>query len=427
MGSNGVKTARDAGSNKPEWRHESTACDPVAVRAQLEKLLASSHLKNSRRSQDLLRFVVRAVLDGNPDRIKERTVGVEVFGRELEYDTNHDSVVRNAAIEVRKRLAQYYLDPSHQGELRITLPQGGYVPEFTMPPRPAELEPAAEKKAGPDWARRALPIAGVGIIVAASAGLWLLAQSPQRDLDRFWAPLLQDPGGVLICVGQPSRLYAITGPRQDTLRARMDGAADAADAQDPATISSRELAPVWKNFIYFGDSVCMTKVGGLVLSARRPVSVRGASATVYQDLRGKPLVLIGLNNNKWTQRFTSSLRYYFVRAPEQHRDEVRDREHPERAPWVVPGEPRSDEIFDDYALVSRVLDPSTEKTLVAIAGVTQYGTQSAGDFITNPDYVRQAFRGLRSDWSRKNIQIVLKTRIVTGAAGPPEVVAAHVW
>jgi len=421
-----VKTVRDGASNKSELRPEPIVCDPAAVLVQLEKLLASSHLRNSRRSQDLLRFVVHAVLDGNPDRIKERTVGVEVFGRELEYDTNHDSVVRNAAIEVRKRLAQYYLDPSHHGELRIMLPQGGYVPEFTIPPRTAEAERAPEKTLAPDWTRRALSIAGVGILVAAVAALWL-TQSPQRDLDRFWAPLVQDPGGVLICVGQPSRIYTITGPRQDALRARMDGGADSAEAQEPATLSTRELALAWKNFIYFGDSVCMTKVGGLVLSARRPVSVRGASATVYQDLRGKPLVLIGLNNNKWTQRFTSSLRYYFIRAPEQHRDEVRDREHPEKAPWVVPGEPRSDEIFDDYALVSRVLDPSTEKTLVSIAGVTQYGTQSAGDFITNPDYVRQAFHGLRSDWSRKNIQIVLKTRIVTGAAGPPEVVATHVW
>ena len=39
--------------------------------------------------------------------------------------------VRNAAIEVRKRLAQYYLDPEHAGELRIDLPIGSYMPSFT--------------------------------------------------------------------------------------------------------------------------------------------------------------------------------------------------------------------------------------------------------------------------------------------------------
>src|SRR5215831_17645923 len=163
MGSGGVKTDRDTGSNKPESRPEPPACGPAAVRAQLERLLASSHLRNSRRSQDLLRFVVHAVLDGNPERIKERTVGVEVFGRELEYDTNHDSVVRNAAIEVRKRLAQYYLDPGHEGELRITLPQGGYVPEFTMPSRSSELETALSKKPAAHW-KRALPILGIVVL-----------------------------------------------------------------------------------------------------------------------------------------------------------------------------------------------------------------------------------------------------------------------
>ncbi|MCX6630701.1 MAG: hypothetical protein NTW28_24045, partial [Candidatus Solibacter sp.] len=82
---------------------------------------------------------------------------------------------------------------------------------------------------------------------------------------------------------------------------------------------------------------------------------------------------------------------------------------------------------DDYAIVSRMLDPSTEKAVVAIAGVTQSGTQSAGDFITNADYIRQAFQNAPPGWQRKNIQIVLKTRIVTGAAGPPQVVATHFW
>src|SRR5262249_5201235 len=101
----GVRVDRDTISNSGGLRSGMVAVEPPMVRAQLERLFASAHLRNSRRSQDLLRFVVEAVLDGCADRIKERTIGVEVFGRELEYDTNHDSVVRNAAIEVRKRLA----------------------------------------------------------------------------------------------------------------------------------------------------------------------------------------------------------------------------------------------------------------------------------------------------------------------------------
>ena len=40
-------------------------------------------------------------------------MGVAVFDRKAAYDTAQDAIVRNAAIEVRKRLAQYYMEPEH--------------------------------------------------------------------------------------------------------------------------------------------------------------------------------------------------------------------------------------------------------------------------------------------------------------------------
>ena len=71
---------------------------------------------------------------GNVDQLKERTLGIEVFGRELDYDTNIDHIVRSTAGEIRKRIAQYYHEPGHESEIRIDLPSGSYVPEFHWPP-----------------------------------------------------------------------------------------------------------------------------------------------------------------------------------------------------------------------------------------------------------------------------------------------------
>jgi len=51
---------------------------------------------------------VEQTLAGNEDNLKERTLGVEVFHRTPDYDTNLDPVVRLCAGEVRKRIAQYY-------------------------------------------------------------------------------------------------------------------------------------------------------------------------------------------------------------------------------------------------------------------------------------------------------------------------------
>lgn len=62
----------------------------------------------SQRCQEFLRFVVEQSLAGHADSLKERTIGVEAFGRAADYETNLDGVVRIKASEVRKRLSLYY-------------------------------------------------------------------------------------------------------------------------------------------------------------------------------------------------------------------------------------------------------------------------------------------------------------------------------
>src|SRR6516165_7135389 len=79
------------------------------VLAELERLLTSQHFRASKKCSRFLSHIVRAALDGRFERLKERTLGIEVFQREPHYDTNQDPIVRGTAGEVRKRLAQHYL------------------------------------------------------------------------------------------------------------------------------------------------------------------------------------------------------------------------------------------------------------------------------------------------------------------------------
>jgi hypothetical protein len=51
------------------------------VRAELERILASPEFKASKRCQDFLQFVVDRALAGVTEDLKERTIGIEVFGR----------------------------------------------------------------------------------------------------------------------------------------------------------------------------------------------------------------------------------------------------------------------------------------------------------------------------------------------------------
>ena len=142
------------------WRPE-TASQTQLVRSQLERIVNDGRFTSSKRYPQLLRYIVEQTLAGNEDDLKERTLGVEVFHRTPDYDTNLDPVVRLCAAEVRKRLAQYYQSPSHAGELRIELNPGSYVPVFSQPPLaastfeliPGEVSSKAEQISQPQATR----------------------------------------------------------------------------------------------------------------------------------------------------------------------------------------------------------------------------------------------------------------------------------
>src|SRR5262249_18342558 len=110
-----------------------TEIEREAIREQLQRILAHPLFSHSKRYPLLLRWVVEKALDGRGGQLKEGTLGGEVFGRDPDYDTNTDPVVRITAGEIRKRIAQYYHEPGRESELRIDLPCGTYVPEFHRP------------------------------------------------------------------------------------------------------------------------------------------------------------------------------------------------------------------------------------------------------------------------------------------------------
>lgn len=101
-----------------------------AILDEMNRILSDPTFRNSKRCVTLLRYLIEHVLADEQDSIKERVLGVEVFGRKPSYDTNADPIVRMTANEVRKRLAQYYQGLDGHSNVRIRLERGGYLPEF---------------------------------------------------------------------------------------------------------------------------------------------------------------------------------------------------------------------------------------------------------------------------------------------------------
>lgn len=410
---------------------ENSGPETAAIRAQLDRLLSSPHICHSKRCQSLLKYVVEAYLDGSTDRVKERIIGFEVFQRDADYDTNQDSVVRTTAAEVRKRLAQYYLEPGHENEIRVELPAGAYMPEFRVPPAPLALKVAEPEiqilpSAPKPWPRWIL-VAGAVSVAIVAAVFWLYPRFTRTDLDRFWAPLLDDRSDAVICVEQPLRIFRFSGPRADDLNAKLVGSGDAPPApekeRESTTVKLSEMTPSGDRYFTYGDLMAASRLSELLARKGKNFQTLGDRLTSYHDLRGRPAILLGQFNNRWTIGLTSGLRYYFDKNLTSQTYDLRDRQHPDKILASVPKPSRQEE----YAIVSRIFDPSTEKTVIAVVGMTFFGTLAGADFLTRPAYMEQAFRSATADWSHKNIQVVLKSAMVGGLPGPPQVVTTYFW
>lgn len=103
------------------------------VRQHLRDVLSSPAFSSANRAQEFLQLIVEQALSGRVDSLKERMIGAELFGRPIDYDTANDAVVRVKATEVRRRLAQYYLEAQKEPQVRIELPVGSYAPRFVWP------------------------------------------------------------------------------------------------------------------------------------------------------------------------------------------------------------------------------------------------------------------------------------------------------
>lgn len=412
--------------------------DPGKILAQLEAMLQDDVFRSSRRSSEFLKYVVTQALNGSA-QIKERTIGIEVFGRSLSYDTNIDHIVRTAATELRKRLAIYYGEEKHHGELRIGLVPGSYVPRFTPPPESEspDSENAGEhppnghgrQQSGPElvsdgltqpgmgWAARSrawvlLLLATVALLLVAGAlGFrWLMKPSPEA---LFWKPVLDTPGPVLVAVGDvphgPPTLPALSGT--------------AAQAMPVPSADPNPTVP-------FADTVTIARVVGALESQQKRVFIRRESASSFSDLREGAVVLIGAFNNEWSLRLTHPLRYSLALDPVRNLVYIRDARNPAARTWSwgtnQPPDPArgiNSPKLEDYALISRIGLSETGHPVVVIGGLYTYGTEAAGEFLTNADLMQQVVRQASRPGPRGTLQIVLGTTVTDGIPGPPRILA----
>lgn len=400
-----------------------TEAERSAIQEQLERILANPLFKNSKRYPNLLRYVVERTLDGHSRELKERTLGVEVFARDPEYDTNLDPVVRTTAAEIRKRLAQYYQDPVHDSEIRIHLPLGSYAPNFeealekpaVAPVAPSPKVPVVDQ---PRQSRRTRIGLIVAIPVLIAVGFLIRPwTSPPAELDLLWAPVVESSSPVLLVVGQ----------RQFVARPATDIPSAPQSTQQGRTppITLFQLYYLGSQNVAMPDVVTLGRLSGLLQAKGKAYRISGESSTTFEEVRNGPVVLIGAFNNDWTMRLMGPQRFSFERDTASFW--IKDRQKAfDRSLQVNYTTPYLN-LTEDFALISRVLDPTTERMVVLAGGLTGYGTMAAGEFLSNPAYMKALSKHMPQNWERKNVQIIIATKVIAGKSGPPRVVTTHFW
>jgi hypothetical protein len=413
--------------------------DRDAIRAQLERMVSDPLFRNSRRFPAFLRYVVEHTLNGSPEALKERTLGIEVFGRQPNYDTNADPVVRVTAGEIRKRIAQYYHDDIHQTEVQIDLPPGSYVPAFHIPEMfspaaspvsnavaPPEPPPAPATAGNRSVASRRLAYLAVAVACAAilTAAVWLKPWLPNTALDQFWAPVFESPDGVLLCIGQRSFMALSQEPQQ---RPNEDVTHIAQTRKDHPTapITLGELYYTGSQNVALHDAETLGRVAGLLHSRSKPYRMLSENSANFADLRQGPVVLVGAFDNGWTLRLTVPMRFSFEREGTHLR--IRDRQNPAAKGFSIDTDMPYMNLTEDYAIISRVWEPTTERTIVVAGGIMGYGTVAAGEFLTEPAYLAAAVKLAPAHWERKNMQFLIATKVINGISGPPRLVDQYFW
>jgi hypothetical protein len=408
-----------------------TDADARGIDKQLDRVLASPAFRNSKRCSDLLTYLVRRALnDAEAGHLKERTIGIEVFGRAPDYDTTADHVVRSTAGEVRKRLAQYYMEPGHAAQIRIDVPSGSYTARFQLPaaelvPEPGDASASGRIESPPALARRVRPILIIALAVSALAAVLLgtlgvgirISQRSGSTLDRFWRPVLSSQNPILLCIGNWDQPH---------------GSAQAGVPQTPETdtgraMTLRDFHSLESQKVFLDDALTLAKVTGLLQGKGRRFRIVPHSAVTFADLQNGPAVLIGRRSNDWANSLVSQVRFSIEHGTAPHTMVIRDKKNPSRRDWSINTSTPYLSATRDYALVVRVLNPKAGQVAVMASGLTAYGTLAAGEFLTNPAQLEKLEAYAPGSWERKNLAIVLSADVIKASVGSPNVVAADFW
>lgn len=256
------------------------------------------------------------------------------------------------------------------------------------------------------------------VVLAGAVGLlagmrYRTQPPPPSNMDRFWQPVTESLTPTTFCLGEPAKNLDV-------------GSINSFDAPVPPS----QPEPLYFRLHYSGnlalaDVITLTRTVAALASQHKPFRVLPASDASFAQLREGPVVLIGAFDNIWTLRVTQRLRFGF-----DSKDGVAilvDRKSPKKTSWATAWDLPYEKLSRDYAIVARIHDQTTGQPVIIAAGISEEGTEAAGEILYNPEYLDSLVARLPRDWDKKNLEAVIETQVIQGHPGPPSILAVEAW
>ena len=447
----------------------------AALEKHLDEIVEGAGFKGSQRSAQFLRYIVERAVAGRFDSLKERVIGMELFGRSPSYDTGEDAIVRVTASDVRKRLLQHYGSCETLPEFRISLPLGSYVPEITREhqgngleardahinlhptssgsaaaqpesilPSPALQVPAGIHAASPEsaatrsnawpglrwWLLTAILIAASGWVVAGI--MW--KRLPQSEAATV--PAL--PWSAFFSSSHPTHL--ITSDPDIAAIQRITGVPISVSdyANHNYIPESRVLPPEVKSIcenMLHGDKAATVdtriavNVAELAQISSRRIDVAGARSIQFSNLKSDDnFIFLGSpRTDPWFSLFNDKLDFGIVFDQASGEEVIRNFHPATNEQQLYVPTARGGATGVSYAIMAFVQNPDQNGQVLLLAGINAEGTQAAGKIATDMPRLNATLKscGISSSSPLKHFELLLSVKTMAGSPSEFEVVACH--
>lgn len=448
----------------------------ASLRQHLKEIVDGTAFKGSHRCAQFLSYVVDKAIAGDFESLKERVIGVELFGRSSSYYTGDDAIVRVTASDVRKRLLQHYGIYGTPSGIRISLPPGSYVPEITH-----ELLPAPVQSAGTGpvaVTTRVLehvPAAqGPATVSAETAGISDAVVAVEklpaetRNSVRRWQliALLLLIGNVALAGAYLMRVRRTADAPQNALPWRAlftPSRATHVITSDPSIVNVQEITggelsvSDYANHRYIPEPnkltpdelrFCHILLGGDTSSAAavdtpiaasvvelgrtnaRNIDVHAARSIRLEDLKTDDnFVFLGSpRSDPWVSLFSDQLDFVFAFDKTTKQEFIRN-VHPkpnEQAAYypTAPGWATG----QSFGILAFVRNPDQDGQVLLLAGASGEGTEAAGKLATDPGRLTPILHscGISPSGPLQHFELLLRFSSMAGSPNDISVIACHI-